>query len=136
MEFNEGRKNAGLDTRVAHSVLDSVQPTVSVASVIQVILNDSWNATLITNSEGLPRIKMGLLCPIPNGRGACRIYLIWEGAPVGNLHLVDLHLAIKAIGGKGLGMVSHLSLRELQQWETRQGPKLPQRQQRVQTLHR
>ena len=133
MRFNEGRTNTGLDIKVAYSVLDSVPPNVSVASVIQVILNDSWNEKLITNSEGLPRIKMGLLCPIPKGRGACRIYLIWEGAPVSNLHLVDLHLAIQAIGGKGLGLISYPSLRELYQWETRPGPTTHHVQQKLQT---
>ena len=131
MDFNEGRKNTGLDPRVPYSVLSSVPPNVSVASVIQVIINDPWNEMLLTNPEGLPRIKMGFLCPIQNRRGSCKINLIWEGAPVNNLHLEDLHLAIKAIGGKGVGMISRPSLRELHQWETRPGLTIPLPKQRA-----
>ena len=115
MEFNAGRIKAGSDKRVAYSLMDSVLAKGSVASITSFLLTDPDNADFFTNPDGTHKFKIGLSCPIPNDGGACGIYLIWEGSPVGDIRYHDLREMLITIGGKGLKMVSYSSLCGLQQ---------------------
>ena len=126
-DFHAGRPNLGLDKKVAYTFIDSVPANVSMSSIVSFFMVEPANAQFVTKPDGTLKIKMGLLFPVPNGGGECRVYLIWEGPPVGDLRLQGLRLALSTIGGTGLKATCHPSMRELQHWVTKNRVVGPQR---------